>query len=204
MNGEKLLDLEIRRNIYNHISNYPGMHIRELSRKMDVPKTTLLYHLNHLKTKGLIVEKNEGSRLCYFDRNKLGTIDKEIFALLRKRVIRNILLVLAYHRTCTQADIVRHLKTDCNIKKHPTTIAFHLDKLIEMGVVECISNGREKVYFGNSELASVLIDFILKHKISFLADNIIWHLSRLNKHSPKHYEKAKQVFLDIFPHPYHV
>ena len=208
MGGGKILEFENgfekRKLIYDYILEYPGLHTREISRKLNIPRSTLLYHLNYLKKSGFIVERNEGSYLRYFDSKKIETIDKEIFALLRKRVVRNILLVLAYYRVCTQAEIVKHLENDCNIKKHPTTIAFHLDRLIEMGVVEYFSNGRQKMYFGNYKLASILIDFILEHKISFLGDSIRWHLHRLNKHSPEHFEKVEQIFSDVFPHPYHV
>jgi predicted transcriptional regulator len=204
MNGNNLLDLEKRKRIYDYILKYPGLNSREISKKLDIPKSTLLYHLNYLNKKGLIIEKNGGGCIRYFVSNKMGVIDEKLFAMLRKRIIRHILIVLASYRVCTQAEIVKYLKNDFNIKKHPTTIAFHLDKLIEMGVVECVPNGREKIYVGNYRIAHVLIDFVIKHKISFLGDRLLLYLNKLNKPSPTWLEKAEEVCYDIFPHPYHV
>ncbi len=203
MRVDNILELEKRKQIYNFILQYPGLHHREISRRLHIPKTTLLYHLKHLRKAGLISEKNHGCFLRYFASTEIGTVDREVFAMLRKRVARNILFILAYYRFCTQTEIVKHLKEDCNIKKHPTTIAFHLDKLIEMGVIECVQNGRKKIYVGNYKIAQMLIDFVITHKLSFLGDKFRWHLHRLNKPAPNRLEKAEQVFYEVFPHPYH-
>lgn len=208
MNRNKIVnfenDFEKRKQIYNYIMRYPGLHNREISRKLNIPKSTLLYHLNYLKKRGLIVDKDDGSYLRYFASDKILANDKELFAILRKRIFRNILLVLAYHRVCTQTEIVNHLENDFNIRRHPTTIAFHLEKLLDLGIIECIPNGREKIYLGSFNMANLFIDFILKHKMSFLSDGLRWHLIRLNKPSPIWFDKAEKVILRVFPHPYHV
>jgi len=197
-------DFENRKQIYDYIMKYPGLHNREISRKLNIPKSTLLYHLNYLKKRGLIIDKNDGKYLRYFTSEEILAIDKELYAVIRKRIFRNILLVLAYYRVCTQTEIVKHLENDFNIKKHPTTIAFHLEKLLDLGIIECNPNGREKIYFGNYKIAHLLIDFLLKNKMSFLGDNLRWHLNRLNKPSPIWFDRAEQVILRVFPHPYHV
>lgn len=49
MDEEQALDLEIRRKIYNHIVNSPGLYERELSRALNIPLSTLDYHLYYLK-----------------------------------------------------------------------------------------------------------------------------------------------------------
>ena len=38
ISNENILELETRRHIYNIILNYPGLHLRELSRKSDSQK----------------------------------------------------------------------------------------------------------------------------------------------------------------------
>jgi predicted transcriptional regulator len=197
-------EFEKRKIIFDYIKKYPGSHNREISRKLNIPKTTLLYHLNYLKKKGLINEKEDGGYSRYFKNGDLLEFDKELYTILRKRIYRDILYVLSYHRVLTQIEIVKYLKDDFNIKKHPTTIAFHLEKLLDLGIIECVPNGREKLYMGNYKSAHLVVDFLLKQKLSFFSDYLIWHLHRLNKPSKIWFEKAEDVFLQVFPHPYHV
>ena len=197
-------EFEKRKQIYGYISKYPGLHYREISRKLNIPKTTLYYHLNNLKKRGLIYEQEDKTYSRYFPNGDILDFEKEFFAILRKRAFRNILYVLAFYRVCTQKEIIKHLEEDFNIKKHSTTIAFHLDKLLEMDIIICAQNGREKIYMGNYKIAHLLVDFLLKHKMRFLGDNLIWQLNRLDKHSPIWYNRAKDVLLQVFPHPYHV
>jgi len=49
MKKKDALDLEIRRSIYNHILKSPGLHERELARVLDIPLSTLDYHLYYIK-----------------------------------------------------------------------------------------------------------------------------------------------------------
>ena len=43
-----ILELEKRRKIYNYILTNPGLHFNEIVRGLQIPKTTLEYHLNYL------------------------------------------------------------------------------------------------------------------------------------------------------------
>ena len=51
---EEILKLESRKLIYNYILEHPGLHFRELSRELKIPKSTLEYHLSYLKKLELI------------------------------------------------------------------------------------------------------------------------------------------------------
>lgn len=46
---EDSLALETRRKIYNLILNYPGLHEREIARKLNLSLSTLDYHLHYLE-----------------------------------------------------------------------------------------------------------------------------------------------------------
>ena len=46
---KNILKLEIRRKIYDFVDKNPGLHVREISRRMDIPINTLIYHIKYLK-----------------------------------------------------------------------------------------------------------------------------------------------------------
>lgn len=130
---DDILTLEIRRGIYNFILKYPGLHLREISRRMDIPFSTLNYHLSYLDKRSLIKEKSEGGYTRFYVSNKIGRKYKEIINFLRKDTPRNIILLLSAYVGCSQTEISE------NLEKHPTTIAFHLKKLENMNIIERVS-----------------------------------------------------------------
>ena len=71
-----ILELETRRRIYNFILKNPGLHLREISRRSNIPKTTLIYHLNFLEKQGLIKTEANSRFTRYYTTNKVGKKDK--------------------------------------------------------------------------------------------------------------------------------
>lgn len=159
------LELETRKDIvYNYILKYPGLHLSELSRKLNIPKSTMDYHLNHLKKQEVIVKKSGDGYIRYYIAKKIGENDKKILNLLRQAVPQEIIMFLLLHPESSKIKISTYLK------KHPTTISFHLNKLTSTDIIEIIPNGNEKRYrIKNSEYIS---DLLIKYKESFLDDTI--------------------------------
>jgi len=127
---EDVFKLSIRREIYNFINNNQGLNIREISRKLNIPKSTLIYHINYLKKIGIIKEKIEGKSKRIFITDKIGKKDKEILLLLRKKIPRRIFLYLIFSCAFSQSDLCKELELD------PATVHYHINKLIKMGVIE--------------------------------------------------------------------
>lgn len=57
--SNKILKSETRKQIYNFILKYRGLRLREVSRKLKIPMSTLNYHLRYLEKYGLIVINSE-------------------------------------------------------------------------------------------------------------------------------------------------
>jgi len=133
-------EFKARNEIYNCILEHPGLHLGGLSRKMDIPKSTMNYHLNLLKKRGLLVKKPEEGYTRYYIANKIGKTDKKILHLLRQTVPKEIIIFLLLHRDSSQ------IKISKNLKKHPTTTSFHLNKLMNIDIIETIPNGNETIY----------------------------------------------------------
>jgi len=139
---EYALVLGTRRQIFQFILKYPGLHFRELSRKLKIPKTTLSYHLKYLEKRGFINVKSEGRYTRLYAKNKVGSLDKKIIHILRQETPRNIILHLVWTICASQTELSKELE-----KTHKT-IEFHLKRLINAGVVEPAPLGDGVIYTG--------------------------------------------------------
>jgi predicted ArsR family transcriptional regulator len=224
---DKILSLSIRRAIYQFILKSPGIHLRELSRRLHIPLTTIKYHLQVLQKRELIKVKKEGRYHRYYITHEIGTREKKLISLFRNSIPRTIILYLMIHYWSTQVDISN------SIQKHPTTIEYHLKKLIDLEIIqqvkpvdgkiyrdekpriiECETTGREKVYILKNP--QEIYDLIVTHKHSIIEDTISKHFIEWINYfqttghpkkviAPKKWEKAiDDVLWEIFPHPYHV
>ena len=129
ISNKNIMKLDSRRKIYNFILKNPGIHLREISRRNNIPKTTLRHHLRYLEKQGLISVKSENRFKRYFAVNKIGKKEKEFLDFLRQEVPHNILLYMTCFMICSEQELSKALG------KHPATINFHLKKLKKAGII---------------------------------------------------------------------
>jgi DNA-binding transcriptional ArsR family regulator len=226
MKEGKIIKLETRRRIYNFILDYSGLHLREISRKMDIPKTTLNYHINYLKDRGLIINKSEGRYVrIYVLKNSVYKY-KEILGLLRQKTSRNILLIILKWTVSSRREI------SVELDMHPNTISNHLNKLLEMniieqapvgngiihrtdgGVIERSPIGREKFYRLTSSWIDLVYEAFIIYEESLFDDPSIKATTKTmyarshrlpeRIYSPDSaFDSVFEVLFEIFPHPYH-
>ena len=154
------LDLEIRRKIYTYIVKSPGLHERALARELDLPLSTLDYHLYYLKKRDLLHASSDGRYTRYYPVGKIGVKDKKVLALLRQSVPRRIVLFLLLNPNSSHGEIGEHARVA------PSTTSFHLKKLTELQIIS-----REKI--GMSSLYTIsepeyISDILISYKKSFL------------------------------------
>ncbi|KAA0002848.1 MAG: transcriptional regulator [Thermoplasmata archaeon] len=181
---EDSLALETRRKIYNLILNYPGLHEREIARKLNISLSTLDYHLHYLEKREIIVSKKDGRYTRYFASLKVGMQDKKIIAILRQKTPRKIVLFLLMHPGSIHKEICE------GVKKSPSTISFHLKKMIDAGIIEAVSLGRETAYSVKDE--EEVVKMLITYKNTFLdsaVDSFIETWSSLN---PEQVKKFKE------------
>jgi len=226
---DQIFELETRRQIYNFILKYPGLHFRKLSRKLNIPKTTLSYHLRYLQKRGLLTAKPEGKFTPYYVSNNIGNGQKKMLRLLRQEPSRNIILYLLFTACASQIELSRSLE------KHPTTIKLHLKKLIDMDIIEPapVANGEVSVEQGDLKIIErtpvgneiiyrlkdphSIEDSVLLYRKRSFGDNFSFlpsigfeFYSSLNvqitrgKNFKDSIESLEEIYFDIFPHPYHV
>lgn len=130
MERSEIFHLENRRRIYNCVLNNPGLHIRGVAKRLRLTYYNVNYHLNYLKKLGLISIKTENSFSRIYCMDSMGKEDKEVLNLIRQKTPRHLLIFMCTYVVTSQKELSDHLD------KHPTTITFHLKKLIDAGVIE--------------------------------------------------------------------
>ncbi len=161
---DEALDLDTRKRIFDFLNASPGTHFRELERRLSLPTGVIAYHLKYLEDAEMIVGKIEGRYKRYYIIGKMGSKDKKLMSILRQEIPRRILMHLIMNPGSTH----KNLKTLFTIS--PSTLSFHIKKLLDMGAIRKVKEGREHKYFveNEEEIAKSLISY----KKSFL-DNLV-------------------------------
>jgi len=130
MQDDEILELETRKEVYNSILKHPGVHLRELIRKIDASEGTVRHHIKHLKKNKYITERSDGDFSRFYVLKNFEEKNTEIIHALRKKTQRNILLFLSVNFYGSQIQISKVLK------KSPKTIEYHLKKLLKADLIE--------------------------------------------------------------------
>ena len=140
LNKKDILKLESRRNIYNYIDENPGLNIRQISRDLNIPFTTLNYHIKYLKKMDLIKENKEGKYKKIFISNKLGMREKQILGLLRNDNSCKILIHTIWTYSCSQIELSKELLIP------PSTVSYYLKRMIDMDIIEEVKSVDGRIY----------------------------------------------------------
>lgn len=138
--ADKLLELDSRRRIYEHVCQVPGAHLRQLQRELEIPLGTLEYHLRQLERNGMVVTRSEARFKSYYPSTQIDRRDRDLLYYLRQEVPRRIALEIADQPGITFRDLAALLPVS------PSTLSFHLKKLVKATIVGEVPAGRSKAY----------------------------------------------------------
>ena len=183
-----ILQLQARRGIFDYIQQCPGLHGREISRRLDVPFTTLQYHLRYLEKRELVKSKDDGKYTRYFVSSSFGRNEKNIVNLLHKKTPRSVIFYLLTFVVGSQAELSKSLE------KHPTTIEFHLKKMEKMGVITQVKGeyGVIKLDFKPFEIERLTESNEVLYRLE--DPYMIYHLLMNHKEKLLEDEDFKQMF----------
>jgi DNA-binding transcriptional ArsR family regulator len=156
---EEALELEARRRIYEYILATPGTHLRGVHRAVRLPFGQVLYHLNYLEKLELVVVKKDGKFSRYFVKNLIGRREKDVISVLRHEVPRTISVLLLFYKELSHKSILEHVEVS------PSTLSFHLSKMVDAEVVSREQRGRESIYRLADELLTTKT--LIRHRASF-------------------------------------
>jgi DNA-binding transcriptional ArsR family regulator len=173
---------------------------------LDIPKTTIGYHLSYLVKQGLIdIESEKGFKRYYVKRIN-GKKEKKLLKIMRNTTTCQIILTLCIYPYSSQKDMINMAKKFkkypifTSFKKHRTTIGFHLQKLVKEDVLDYVKIGNETKYFikNNHDITEILII----HKKSLLDDISPHFLDLLDRLHEDAWDRVFNEVFDIFPNPF--
>jgi len=164
----EVLELETRRKIYDLVAKNPGLHLSKIAELLKMRISLVEYHLIFLVKNQIVVAAKESGYLRFYVKGKVGTEDKRILALLRQDAPLRIMLFLLKNVNSQHKEILR----DINVA--PSTLSYHLKKLVKYGLIAVHSYGEERGYSViNREL---IVKLLIQYKPYNLIEsfNDIW------------------------------
>jgi predicted transcriptional regulator len=137
---DDVLELETRRKVFDTISKNPGLHLSKIAELLKMRVSHVEYHVNYLEKHDLIsVEKETGYKRFYV-KGTVGVQDKRYLSVLRQKTLLHIVLFLLKN------DVVQHKEILENVAVSPSTLSYHLKKLVKHDIVEVSRYGEDKGY----------------------------------------------------------
>jgi predicted transcriptional regulator len=129
---ENVLDTEIRKNLYEYIDEYPGSHLREIARELDLKPSNAAWHLRKLEQTNLIRSRAIGGKKVYYLVE--GGVEAKQRAvaesILRNKNARDIMAYLSDHPGKHLLEIAHALDINHHVVK------WHINKLFEAELIE--------------------------------------------------------------------
>ena len=156
---EEILENENRRKIYEVIEDSPGIHFRELQRVLNMPLTTLEYHLSYMVRKKIIHSDTDTHYKRYYAK-PLGDEDKKVLSALRQKRLREVVLLVLANGKAKYQFMADYLKIP------HSTLSFYLKYLVDNGILVKDKVGYETIYTVKDE--DNVIKVLVAYKASFL------------------------------------
>lgn len=141
---DNVLDTSVRKNLYEYIDEYPGSHLREIARELDLKPSNAAWHLRKLEQTNLIRSRSIGGKKVYYLVDGGIEARKEAVAesILRNSNAFNIMDFLSKHPGKHLLEIAHAL----DLNHH--TVKWHIKKMYMAELVEGdTSHSKYPVYY---------------------------------------------------------
>ena len=150
-----ILELETRRKIYNLILENPGLHLSKIAEILKMRISLVEYHLIFLEKNEIITPVRESGYTRFYVFGEIGIKDKKILSLLRQEIPLRIILFLL------KSDSIQHKDILENIDVAPSTLSYHLKKLVKHSIIATQTYGEERGYsiINKQEIIKLLVKY---------------------------------------------
>jgi predicted transcriptional regulator len=141
---DNVLDTEVRKNLYEYIDGYPGSHLREIARELNLKPSNAAWHLRKLEQTNLVRSRAIGGKKVFYLVEGGINARREAVAesILRNNNARDIMLYLQKNPNKHLLEIAHALK----LNHH--TVKWHIKKMYIAELVEGdTSNSTYPVYY---------------------------------------------------------
>ncbi|MGB0651630.1 MAG: winged helix-turn-helix transcriptional regulator [Thermoplasmatota archaeon] len=136
------LELDVRRRLYEVVHQYPGLHLREVSRRARLETNHAKYHLRYLERHELVASTREDGYWRFWPTGKEAAPSRQErrwLGLLRRPVPFGVALTLAAEGERSAGALAEAVGVT------PGTLTHHLKRLEKAGVVATRPDGRRKM-----------------------------------------------------------
>jgi len=133
--GSHLLNQTTRLQIYNLITNNPGINFRGICNSLTLPIGVVQYHLAVLMKGGLISNRRDGRNKRYFESKKFSSIEKKILSVLRHETAAKILAILHDDESASHGKLAQRLDISSQ------ALTWHMKQLKEGSLVTGRADG---------------------------------------------------------------
>ena len=129
---ENVLDTEIRKNLYEYIDEYPGSHLREIARELDLKPSNAAWHLRKLEQTNLVRSRAiAGKKVYYLVEGGIEAKQRAVAdSILRNKNARDIMQYVSEHPGKHLLEIAHALTINHHVVK------WHITKLYEAELIE--------------------------------------------------------------------
>ena len=153
---ENVLDTEIRKNLFGYITDYPGSHLREIARELNLKPSNAAWHLRKLEQTNLVRSRAIGGKKVYYLVEGGIEARKEAVAesILRNKNAREIMVYLNDNPGKHLLEIAHAL----DLNHH--TVKWHIKKMYMAELVDGdTSNSAYPIYYPTEIGSQVIQNF---------------------------------------------
>jgi predicted transcriptional regulator len=153
---ENVLDTEIRKNLFGYITDYPGSHLREIARELNLKPSNAAWHLRKLEQTNLVRSRAIGGKKVYYLVEGGIEARKEAVAesILRNKNARDIMMYLQDNPGKHLLEIAHAL----DLNHH--TVKWHIKKMYMAELVDGdTSNSAYPIYYPTEIGSQVIQNF---------------------------------------------
>ena len=155
---------ETRRKIYDLIVKNPGLHQAKIAKMLSMRKSLAEYHLNGLeKSQDIMSVKDSGYKTYYVEGSEVDSEDKKVLAIVRQQIPKNVILLLLKN------PVLKHKELAEQLKISPSTLSYHLNKLMEQKIIDVKKYGEDKGYVLKSR--KELMKLLVRYEIHSIIDS---------------------------------
>jgi predicted transcriptional regulator len=140
-NGLAILNQTTRMQIYNFITDNPGINFRGICSSLALPIGVVQYHLTVLDKGNLISDCRDGRNKRFFKSRKFSDAEMKIISALRHETIEKILTTLHDEESEAHGKLAQRLEISSQ------ALTWHMKQLQQNGLVTGLAEGMTIKYY---------------------------------------------------------